>query len=72
MGKSTREARKLLEAEGLVVLADEYSGGTHLRVHCRRADGAERFFMFPNTPSKQRWVSNKRAEVRRWARETRP
>lgn len=71
MSKGMREARRLLEAEGLEVLAGEYSGGTHLRVQCRRGDGAERFFMFPGTPGEQRWVKNKRAEVRRWAREAR-
>lgn len=69
MTKRIREAQRTAEEVGLTVLSAEISGGKHIRLRCRRADGAERFFMAPFSPSDTyRAEKNRRAEMRRWAK----
>lgn len=69
MSKNYRNARKLIIGEGLKPVEHDHSGRSHLRIRCRRSDGSEKLFLFPATPSDQRWVKNSRSELRRWAKE---
>lgn len=68
MSKNFRVARERIKAAGLEVEALEATGKSHIRARCRRADGAEKTFIFASTTKNFRSIRNACAESRRFSR----
>lgn len=67
---SLREAQQLIgEVPGLTLIDCSTTGGSHVRIIARAADGTEKCFTHSNTSSDRRANLNMRALLRRFARE---
>lgn len=65
--KSEREARQLAKTAGLEVVDLRISGGNHIRMVLKRADGETCLSFSPLSPGDVRGRKNKLAELRRFA-----
>jgi hypothetical protein len=66
MTRAEREAKKLAEELGLIVLGITTTGGNHIKLELRRPQDCRSFHsIFPLSRSDHRGAMNKRAELRR-------
>lgn len=59
---------RLVESEGLQLVSRSISGGCHIRLRARAADGREEMFFLALSTSDRRSQNNFRSMLRRFAR----
>lgn len=62
-----RDARRMAEAEGVMILEASQTGGNHIRLLCRNKAGQVGPVIMSATPSDRRTEANRRSVFRRFA-----